>query len=62
MTIVKSKVTEVRFLDMHYAENIERRIDSYGILKAKGFGISYMGITGSPPALTVGWPSLPLRR
>lgn len=40
---VKAKVTKARILDVQYDESFKRNIISYGILEAKGFGISYIG-------------------
>ena len=40
--IVKCKVTKLRILHVQYAENLERNIDSYGILESKGPGLVYM--------------------
>ena len=40
--IAKCKVTKLRILHVQYAENLERNINSYGILEPKGPGIVYM--------------------
>nr|CCA24595.1 conserved hypothetical protein [Albugo laibachii Nc14] len=59
-TVVMDGVERVQLSNVHYAENLQGNIISYGLLEGKGYGIAYhgsqlvvAGINGGPPVFNV---------